>query len=56
MSTEVLKTFSPGFFKRLCAIHSKSSSNENLQPKSEQIIFFFFKGVLKATIINLDSW
>ena len=43
LTTEVLKNFSLGVFNRLCVINSKNSNSENLEPKSELIIFHFGK-------------
>ena len=43
LATEVLKGSGPGVFNRFCVTHSKSSNNENLEPKSELIIFLFLK-------------
>ena len=55
LATELLKSFSPGVFSRLCVTHSKNNNNGNLEPKSELIIFFFFKEILKAEIVNSES-
>ena len=43
---------SPGAFNRICATRSKSINSRNLEPKSELIIFIFFKVVLKTAVVN----
>ena len=40
---EVLKGFRPGFFNKTYVNHSKNSNRENLEPKSELIIFLFLE-------------
>ena len=54
LAEELLEGFSPCIFNRLCVTHFKSSSNGNLDPKSEMVTFFFFKGALKVTVVNSD--
>ena len=49
-----LKGFSPGVFNILSITHSKNSNKGNLELKSE-LICFFFKRVLKATVVNSYS-
>ena len=55
LATEVLEDFIAGTFSKLCVIHRKSRNDGNLELKSEPIILFFFKVVLKEPVVNSDS-
>ena len=43
---------SPGVFNRICATRSKRINRRNLEPKTELIIFIFFKVALKTAVVN----